>query len=43
MASHRDLQLCIKQAIADCADLQANENALTDQLAALASHLHAAP
>ena len=43
MASHRDLQLCIKQAIADCADLQANEKALTDRLAALASHLHAAP
>ena len=43
MASHRDLQLCIKQAVADCAELQANETALKEQIAALASHLHAAP
>jgi DNA repair exonuclease SbcCD ATPase subunit len=43
MASHRDLQLCIKQAVADCAALQADEQALTEQLAALAGHLHAAP
>jgi hypothetical protein len=43
MASHRDLQLCIKQAVADCAELQANEKALKEQIAALASHLHAAP
>ena len=42
MASHRDLQLCIKQAVADCAQLQMDEKALTEQLAALASQLHAA-
>jgi hypothetical protein len=42
MASHRDLQLCIKQAVADCAQLRADEQALAEQLAALAGHLHAA-
>lgn len=42
MASHRDLQLCIKQAVADCAQLQLQEKALAEQLGALASHLHAA-
>jgi hypothetical protein len=42
MASHRDLQLCIKQAVADCAQLQGDEQALADQIAALAGHLHAA-
>jgi hypothetical protein len=43
MASHRDLQLCVKQAIADCAQLQAEEKALTEQLGALAGHLHGEP
>lgn len=42
MESHRDLQLCIKQAICDCAQLQADETALAEQLGALADHLHAA-
>lgn len=42
MASHRDLQLCIKQAVADCAQLHGDEQALAEQLAALAGHLHAA-
>jgi hypothetical protein len=42
MASHRDLQLCIKQAVADCAQLHSDEQALAQQLAALAGHLHAA-
>ena len=42
MVSHRDLQLCIKQAVADCAQLQLEEKALAEQLGALASHLHAA-
>jgi chromosome segregation ATPase len=43
MGSHRDFQLCIKQAVADCAQLQLQEKALAEQLAALASHVHAAP
>ena len=43
MASHRDLQLCIKQAVADCTQLQLEEKALAEQLATLDSHLHAAP
>jgi hypothetical protein len=42
MASHRDLQLCIKQAVADCAQLHTNELALAERVAALAGHLHAA-
>jgi len=43
MASHRDLQLCIKQAVADCAQLQLEEKKLAEQIAALADHLNAAP
>jgi hypothetical protein len=43
MGSHRDFQLCIKQAVADCAQLQLQEKALAEQLAALASHVHAEP
>lgn len=43
MGSHRDFQLCIKQAVADCTQLQLQEKALAEQLAALASHVHAAP
>jgi hypothetical protein len=42
MASHRDLQLCIKQAVADCAQLHRDEQALAELVAALAGHLHAA-
>jgi len=42
MESHRELQLCIKQAIADCGQLQAQEKALADSLAALDSQLQAA-
>jgi hypothetical protein len=42
MESHRDLQLCIKQAIADCAQLQAQETVLGEHLASLAAELQAA-
>jgi hypothetical protein len=42
MASHRDLQLCIKQAVADCAQLRSDEQALAQQLAELAGHVNAA-
>jgi hypothetical protein len=42
MESHRDLQLCIKQAIADCAQLQEQEAALGEHLAILAAELRAA-
>jgi hypothetical protein len=41
MESHRDLQLCVKQAIADCAQLQAHEKALAASLAALGAQLEA--
>jgi hypothetical protein len=40
MTSHRDLQLCIKQAVADCAHLHRDEQALTELVTALAGHLH---
>jgi hypothetical protein len=42
MESHRDLQLCVKQAIADCAQLQAHEKVLDEQLGVLAGELQAA-
>lgn len=42
MESHRELQLCIKQAIADCGQLQAQEKALAESLAALDSQVRAA-
>jgi len=42
MESHRELQLCIKQAIADCGQLQAQEKALAESLAALDSQVQAA-
>ena len=42
MESHRELQLCIKQAIADCGQLQAQEIALAESLAALDSQVQAA-
>ncbi len=41
MESHRDLQLGIKQAIADCGQLQAHEKALAESVEVLASHLQA--
>jgi hypothetical protein len=42
MESHRELQLCIKQAIADCGQLQVQEKALAESLAALESQVQAA-
>jgi hypothetical protein len=42
MDAHRELQLCVKDAIADCARLQANEKALSEALDALAEPLKAA-
>jgi len=42
MEVHRDLQLAVKQAIADCGQLQAQENVLADNLAALARQTEAA-
>jgi hypothetical protein len=42
MESHRDLQLCIKQAAADAALLRTEEQTLAEQLGALASHLNVA-
>lgn len=42
MDCHRDLQLCIKQAGADCGQLQAHEQALAESLEALGAHLQAA-
>lgn len=41
MESHRELQLCIKQAIADCTQLQAQETAFAESLAALESQVQA--
>jgi hypothetical protein len=42
MDCHRDLQLCIKQAAADCARLQAHETSLAESLDALGAHVQAA-
>jgi len=42
MESHRELQLCVKQAIADGGQLQAQEAALADSLAALDAQVQAA-
>lgn len=42
MEVHRDLQLAVKQAIADCGQLQVQENAVADSLAALAQQTEAA-
>jgi hypothetical protein len=42
MDCHRDLQLCIKQAGADCGQLQAHEQALVQGLDELGTHLQAA-
>lgn len=42
MESHRELQLRVKQAIADCGQLQIQEMALTESLAALGTQVQAA-
>lgn len=42
MDCHRDLQLCIKQAGADCGQLQAHEQAVAESLDVLGTHLKAA-
>jgi hypothetical protein len=39
--NHRALQLCVKQILADCAQLQAQEKLLADSLAALGEQLEA--
>jgi hypothetical protein len=41
MESHRELQLCVKQLVADCAQLQAHESAFADSLVALGAQLDA--
>lgn len=41
MESHRELQLRIKQAVADCSQLQAQEKAVIESLAALGAQLEA--
>jgi hypothetical protein len=42
MEAHRELQLCVKQAIADCGQLQGQEKALAESLAVLGMQLEAA-
>jgi len=42
METHRELQLCIKQAIADCGHLQSQENALAQGLAELGTQVETA-
>lgn len=42
MESHRELQLCVKQAIADCGQLQAQEKALAESLDVLGVQTEAA-
>jgi len=42
MDSHRDLQLCVKDTIADCAQVQAHEKSLAETLDAFAEPLKAA-
>jgi hypothetical protein len=42
MDCHRDLQLCMKQAGADCGRLQSHEKSLAETLEALGAHLAAA-
>ncbi len=42
MESHRDLQLCVKQAIADCGQLQVQENAVAECLDVLGAQTEAA-
>lgn len=42
MEAHRELQLCVKQAVADCGQLQGQEKALAESLAVLGMQLEAA-
>jgi hypothetical protein len=42
MEGHRELQLCLRQAIADCGQLRAQETVLAESLAALDAQLQAA-
>jgi hypothetical protein len=42
MDSHRDMQLCVKDTIADCAQLQSHERALAESIEALGEPLKAA-
>jgi hypothetical protein len=42
MDCHRDLQMCIKEALADCAQAQSHEKTLVESLDALAAPLQAA-
>jgi hypothetical protein len=42
METHRELQLCVKQAIADCGQLEGQEKVLAHSLSALAKQLEAA-
>ena len=42
METHRELQLCVKQAIADCGQLDSQEKVLAHSLAALAKQVEAA-
>ena len=42
MDSHRDLQMCVKDAIADCTQMQVHETGLAESLEALAAPLKAA-
>jgi hypothetical protein len=42
MDCHRDLQLCVKEAAADCAHLQSHEKSLAESLESLGAQLKAA-
>ncbi len=42
MEAHRELQLCVKQALADCGQLQGQEKAVVESLAAFGTQLEAA-
>jgi hypothetical protein len=42
MDCHRDLQLCVKEAMADCAQLQSHEKVLAESLEALGAQVQAA-
>jgi hypothetical protein len=41
MDRHRDLQLCIKEAAADCGQMQSHEKSLAENIEALGAHLQA--
>jgi hypothetical protein len=42
MEAHRELQLCVKQAVAECTQLRAQQTALADSVAALGAQLEPA-